>query len=151
MFFGGNIATSSPEALRSAPQNPISMNGISPSMYMEGDRLYVDVSLNDGSQSLPVEIKRGVFTVQPPNWDRNSNATAFEVVNEKLVPVFQYIIKSPFKVQINGIFPAPRGGFVLVDESRALTRPVIPNDFRLKRIFKYPSWRYPGQYTEFRN
>ena len=122
------------------------MNGVAPILYAQNGKVYIDVALTDGSGHLPVEIRKNVFVIRPPNWDRNSSATALEVVNENLVPVFQLIFRSPSQIQINGIFPTPKGDLLVVEESRVRLNPPLPTLFSIKRIFKYPSWKYPGQY-----
>jgi len=50
---------------------------------------------------------------------------------------------------MNGIFPFP-GGLILANENGATINPILPTNFSLKRIFKYPSWKYPGEYEKNR-
>lgn len=142
--FGGNIAFCKKTELRQHKEFPFRFMGIIPVLYMEKDRLYVDVTASDGS--LPVALVHGEFQVKPATWDRNWNDRVFEVVDGNLAPVFQMIYATPQRVMIYGIFPAPIGGFLVVDESGASHHPVVPRDFHLNRIFRYPSWRFPGQY-----
>lgn len=73
--------------------------------------------------------------------------TALEIINENQVPVFQFIYKTPSHIVFNGIFPYP-GGLLFASEEGVLINPVLPATVRLKRIFKYPSWKYPSQYEE---
>lgn len=133
---------------------PVDFGGYSPiSLYIENKKLYADVTLF-GSPELPaINIKRNEFHTPPPQWDINSNDTALEVVNEKKIPIFQLYYKnqSHTHISINGYFPQPGGraaslmmedGFIPV----AAPDPNLPPEFLLKRIFRYPAWKYPGQF-----
>jgi hypothetical protein len=63
-------------------------------------------------------------------------------------PIFQMIYKTESHIVVNGIFPILHG-VILADEQG--TTPVIgqnislPRKPAIRRIFKYPSWKYPGQ------
>ncbi len=116
-------------------------------MYVEDEILYVDVELFSSIGIPPIEIKHNEFKVNYPGCDQNSNDKAFEVVNEKQEPIFQLIYRSPRHALINGIFPTPGGGFMYATGSRTFQN-YIPPDASIKRIFKYPSWQYPGEYEE---
>ena len=86
----------------------------------------------------------GQLSNLPSNWDHNSNERGFEVIDEKGRPVFQYYYKSPYHIVFNGIFPFP-GGLMLANENGTVINPRLPATFTLKRIFRYPSWEYPGK------
>lgn len=81
----------------------------------------------------------------PHNWDSNKNENALEVVNEAGAPIYQLIYKRDGHIVVNGAFPFP-GGLVLADEQRMVMNPSLPAKLELKRIFKYPSWKYPAEY-----
>ena len=85
-----------------------------------------------------VEVKKGNFVVRPTDWDRNFSDNALEIVNEKLQPVLQIIYKRNGLIQIQGIFQGRNGGLIF-------EAPELPQ--ALPRIFKYPSWKYTGQYA----
>ena len=148
--FGGNTATISIDDLEKQPQQFISINGISPVMYVKNHTFYVDVTVSDPDKLLPVEIKEGKLTVTPANWDTNSNDSAFEVVDGKLDVVFQIIYHKPSKVFLYGIFPDPqvKSQLIYVSEQSIALSYTKPKEFSIKRQFKYPSWKYPGQFDE---
>jgi hypothetical protein len=83
--------------------------------------------------------------VRDPSWDKNSSANAFEVINAHGVPVFQMIRRDDFHIEFNGIFPLPGGGFLVADSNGISDR---LEGYAPKVIFKYPSWKYPGQYAD---
>ena len=132
--------------LEKAPREPFNLGGFSPvRIYAETGKVYADVTVYGGPASPPIEVKHNEVVVGPPNWDRNFSQSALEVVNEKQFPVFQLIYKTPSHIVFNGIFPFP-GGLILANEEGSVVNPTVPVTFSLKRIFKYPSWKYPGQY-----
>ena len=114
-------------------------------LYIENDVLYADVNIYGGNGFPPIEIKRNKIFNKPDNWDFNSNENAMEIVNENQLPIYQFFYKKPSHIVINGIFPLPGGGWLSANENGAIYGPIIPTSFKLKRIFKYPSWKYPGE------
>jgi hypothetical protein len=131
--------------LERQPKEPFYFGGYIPvKLYVEDGKLYADVKLYGGAELPPVEIIHNEYVVRPKNWDINKSQEALEVVNEKLEPVFQLIYAKPSHIIVNGIFPYP-GGLVLANESGLLINPTVPTTFTIKRIFKYPSWKYPGK------
>lgn len=149
-YFGGNRATYSMEALEKHPQKFISVNGLAPVMYIKNHIFYADVTVSDPYKPLPVQIKEGKLSVTPENWDINSNDNAYEVVNEKLDVVFQIIYTKPSKIFLYGIFPDPQvqGQLIYVTEKGINPAFNKPRDFFIKRHFKYPAWKYPGQFDD---
>jgi hypothetical protein len=111
--------------------------------YVENEKLYVNTILYGSPTLAAVEIKHNEFIVRPPQWDRNFDDTALEIVDENLLPRLQLVYKTPRTVVINGIFKFS-GGLVLMEED-GLT--YNPSSFKPKfrRIFKYPSRLYQGQ------
>jgi hypothetical protein len=152
----GITARYSLKLLRTHPQHPFgfSQKGAETYnpiiLYVEGNRLFVDVRVSGPKGESPIEIKHNKFTVRLSGWDRNSNRSAFEVVNGQEVPVFQMIYLSDYHVQINGFISAP-GVLFVADDNGLATYPLRPPfimsvPYSLKRLFKYPSWKYPGQF-----
>lgn len=148
--FGTNIATNRIDVLENHPIQPLTVNGISPVMYIKDRKFYVDVTVSDPDKLLPVQIKEGKLTITPENWDTNSNASAFEVVDEKQDVVFQIIYHKPSKIVLYGVFPDPQvqGQLIYVSEKGIEANFNKPKDFSIKRQFKYPSWKYPGQFDD---
>ncbi|MDP8263198.1 MAG: hypothetical protein P9M13_07845 [Candidatus Ancaeobacter aquaticus] len=118
-------------------------------LYIEGGQLYADVKIYGGSGLSPIEIKKNKLSNKPSNWDFNSNETALEIVDNTQTPIYQFFYKNKSHIVMNGIFPFP-GGLILASENGATINPTLPTNFSLKRIFKYPSWQYPGEYEKNR-
>lgn len=137
----------SKEMLKKTHINPAFFHDYQPfTLYVEKDKLYVDVAIYRGDGFPPIEIKRNKLFNKPNNWDFNSNSYAMEIINEKKLPVYQLFYKNPSHIVIHGIFPLPDRNLLLIDESGATTfHQIIPNYFKLKRIFRYPSWKHPGE------
>lgn len=114
-------------------------------LYIENDQLYADVKIYGGSNFPPIEIIKNKLFNKPKGWDFNSNEKAMEIVNENRIPIYQFFYKKPSHIVMNGIFPYP-GGFILANEKGAIGNPILPTTFKLKKLFKYPSWQYPGEY-----
>jgi hypothetical protein len=146
LTFGSNTFVYSASALRQHSAAPLDLGSTKPiTLYAEADKLYADVTLYGGADRPPVEIKHNAFIVRPPGWDANSDQDALEVVDLQLHPVFQMTYVSQQHIVINGYFPFP-GGFIAATDSGMIINPTgsIPP---LTRIFRYPSWKYPGQRT----
>lgn len=132
--------------LKEKPYVPTNLNGFKPViLYYSENNIYADVQIYGGTGLPPIQIKKNKIINKPPNWDYNSNKSALEIVNEKQVPMYQYIYKTPSHIIVNGIFPYP-GGLMLAIEGGIIFNPSPSKIFSLKPIFKYPSWKYPGQY-----
>lgn len=144
---GGGITCSySKEQLKKGPNSPFSLGGHLPiQVYVENDKLYADVEVYSKSGLPPIKITKNVLTGLPENWDSNKNENALEVINESGSPAYQLIYKRDGHIIVNGIFPFP-GGLVLADEKQMIINPSLPAKLELKRIFKYPSWKYPAEY-----
>jgi hypothetical protein len=105
--------------------------------HVFGAKLYLDVSVYGGKDFTPIAITNNVATVLPPNWDKNHDDYAYEVINANGDPIFQLIYKTQFSIVVNGVFPFP-GGVVVADNSGfRLNAPF--ETLHLKPIFKYPS------------
>jgi hypothetical protein len=128
----------------------VNLGGIVPVKFqLENGVVYCDVTIWGGEDGPPITIIHNKFTVKPMNLDRNSSANALEVVDQQGEPIFQFIRKTPAHYVMNGLIPIPQGGFILATDkgTRIGVQPPIPKG-ALKPIFKYPAWKYPGQYAE---
>jgi hypothetical protein len=137
--------------IQEMPVEPFSLDGFSPvRLYVEGRKLFADVTVYGGTNAPPIKIDHNEFTIRPPNWDRNSNASALEIVNGQGFPVFQMIYRTPFHIVVNGIIPFPSGVFYATDSgTQTIFNPKGQLKFPvIKRLFKYPSWKYPGQFDD---
>lgn len=119
-------------------------------IYTKDNKLYADVLILGGYNKINAEIKENKFSVRNPHWDYNSNDKVLEIVDEKQRPVFQLIYKDETRVIINGIFPAGPDFIYYAKEgfSTNSPKPLTQAEFNLKPIFKYPSWKYQGQYVD---
>lgn len=134
--------------LEKAPREPFMLNGFSPvKVYVKGGKPYADVKIYSGSGLPPIEIKNNQLSNKPSSWDFNSNEKALEIVDENYRPIYQFYYKSPSHIVVNGIFPFP-GGLILANDKEAVINPTMPTNFVMKKIFMYPSWKYPGRLDE---
>jgi hypothetical protein len=144
---GANNIGLSIEALRERPINILRLSGeVMVIAYVKDDKLYADVKINDGKIRPLIELKRNEFFVRPPNWDYNSGSYAFEVVDEKGIPVLQLYYKTPSHIVINGVFPDPKGYVWYLSDTGIFQDE--PARYNIKPIFKYPSWKYPNKYID---
>ena len=121
---------------------------------MKNGTIYVDAIVSDGTKfNREVIIQHNTILDWPPRWDHNSNQHALEFVDEHRSPVFQLIIKGPTDLEMNGRFVTP-GGVTILSPTLGLmvnagaSAASAPATADLVPIFKYPSWKYPGQYAE---
>ena len=108
-----------------------------------------------------LEITNNELSGLPANWDCNHSARGIEIVNEKQVPIFQMYYKDDTHLFVNGAITFVRDGVngcVLASESTGMQISSGLNlnseDFfkkiealNIKRIFKYPAWQHPGEYS----
>lgn len=148
--FGGMTMRVSSEALqRDNPPKFMRFNDYEPfTVRIVDNQLHFSFKVWNSNNLPPVEITNNEFKVRPPNWDRNSNINAFEVINSDGYPVFQMIRNNPAHITVTGIFPTPVGIFLAKPGTTIGPVNSVPNDFRLDTIFRYPSWKYPGQYVD---
>jgi hypothetical protein len=119
-------------------------------VHLDDGIIYCDVTIWGGFMGPPIEIVHNEFRITPPNWDRNFSANALEVVDERNEPIFQLIRKTPNHYVMNGLMALPDGSFILATDNGTWTgirSPKMPPG-TLKPIFKYPSWKHPGEYVE---
>lgn len=126
--------------------NSFAFGGYHPvDLYIEDGKLYADVKIYGGKGLPPISIKKNKLSNKPSDWDFNSNDKALEIVDSKQNPIYQFFYKTPSHIVMNGIFPYP-GGLILANKKEVIMNPGLPTLFKLKRIFKYPSWKHPGVY-----
>jgi hypothetical protein len=137
------------DILQEGKRNPVYFGEYAPAtIYIEDGKLYADVTIWGGIKKPSIEIVHNDFTIRPLNWDKNSNNDALEIVDENHKPVFQMIYKTKTHLAIYGIFPNPNGWVTGVNEKSLIPNLPSPENFPIKRIFKYPSWKFPGQFEE---
>jgi len=135
------------EALKE-PKEPYNFGKYKPvKLYIKDGNLFADVKIYGGSNLPPIEIVQNELSNKPHDWDFNSNNKALEIVDKNKNPIYQFFYKTPAHIVVNGIFPFP-GGLILANDQGAVINPSLPTNFKLKRIFKYPSWQYPGEYEK---
>lgn len=118
--------------------------------YVEKGKFSVDATLfsntpGDFAGAGSVTVEKNVLHKNIPEWDRCFDSTAMEVVDQNLVPMFQVIYTTPIDILIYGMFRGNGGWAAALTPAgmRALAPPnsstAVPQDYHLKRIFKYPS------------
>jgi hypothetical protein len=129
----------------------LTLDGLDPiSVCVDNNRIFVNVQLRDERQSGPqAEIIHDHFTIEPTDWDWNSDNEAFEAVDKTQRPLLQLIYRSPSDILIHGVFIADGVAAVLADEGSSINFPLkdLPSvrarpDRQIKRIFKYPHEKY---------
>jgi hypothetical protein len=87
----------------------------------------------------------------PPDWDRNFDRNSFEIVDNKMLPIFQARYNSPNMIEVYGIFVSPAGGITIAfGHSLESVRPgfPVPAIPERKAWFKYPSKSHLGEHVE---
>jgi hypothetical protein len=148
VFFGGFGVKFNPKA---SGTKIFDIAGFVPiRLHAEEDKLFADVTIYGGEGKPLIEITNNRFIVRPHNWDRNSSNAALEIVDEKQRPILQLIYEKPTQIRINGYLPGPKGILLVGAGNKTYSNPG-PEELAaisLKPIFKYPSWKYPGQYAD---
>lgn len=121
-------------------------------------QILVDADVFTKPNDPPMRIRRNEITNRPlrgpereRGWDKNysQNNSAIEIVNEEGVPVFQIIYLDEAQVVINGVFV--RGERITVldnGQTHFGFKGDIVTREPIKRIFKYPSWKYLHVFEE---
>lgn len=134
---------------------PFYMYGVAPFRLSIGKHNELLFSFVSWSNGVKIEVDNNQVKIGDPLVDRNFSPNAFEIVNGAGEPIFQ-LIRNPSSITVNGIFPTPtissQTGLPLVlwisPETGILSSSTKPAAFKLKPIFKYPSWKYTGQYSD---
>jgi hypothetical protein len=106
----------------------------------------------------PLNLENNELSGLPSNWDCNHSKRAIEVVDDKLVPIFQIFYKDDTHIVFNGAITFTNGA-VFVAEGKGLRVEGNANlsqeeFFRhvealgIKKVFKYPAWQHPGEYAD---
>jgi hypothetical protein len=109
---------------------------------------YVDAHIFAGFGHPAIEVVRNEVAVERPGWDSNFNDQACEVVNDNNAVVFQMIRKNDELIVVNGVFPVSNGVLVATPQGVQHVQTGWPVNSGLKKLFKYPSWRFEGQHAE---
>jgi hypothetical protein len=146
--------------------------------YVKNRRLFVYAQTPIGGEMRKIEMNNEWDTKIPDGWDRNFNANAFEIVNESGRPVLQVLYRKSNEMDVSGIFVVGTNetlaafGWIMILFSpqtngtfnaymQGIKPPTNIESFYVphndpfatelsqqKCIFKYPSWKHPGELAE---
>jgi len=150
---GGNTTMATRVALEHAPiEVTPEVNKLRPVlMYVRNGTLFVDVTFYRPELPFAFEIKNNNYDVIPPDCELNSNEVALEIIDRNRVPILQIIYETPTHIVVNGLFGLPPDGsssLVIDQKGIRLSSELGKTPYAAKRIFKYPAFRYPGEYEE---
>ena len=128
------------------------------SPYATDGKFYVDVTLFSPVTGEAFKLRKDTFSRLMPTWDVNFNDRAIEVVDQNGTAIFQLIRKSDSILEIAGLirtknavwFLGQNGTYASALIGEQANKYVPPPDF-LPKLFKYPSWKYPGIYAASEN
>jgi len=155
------IVAAAGNSMNVGPQN----NSSTPQHIARLDELYVDAFVDNGQLKLniglqmggvwgsPVSLQANTLKMEQPDWDRNYDDSAVEVIDDHQIVRLQVIYITPHSVEVYGVFATVRGDLMLLTPNGFT--PLILNGpttmkqiqdalksvpgFPLKPIFKYPS------------
>ena len=135
---------------------PFSTNGVTPIVVTPGKNGEAVFNFTAWAGGGPIAIENNKVRISDPLLDRNFSKNALEIVASNGDPVFQVIRENASHITVYGIFwpnIVNSSGLQTVwcfDNKHQLWfgRTQCPADFKLKPIFKYPAWKYPGQYAD---
>ena len=113
-------------------------------------RLCIDALVYTGENQKPIQLKDNNVENLPSGWDSNFSDKALEIVNEDGLPMFQLVYKDENTAMIRGVFCVDNMVGILDDFSLGFfdKSPAILQKYNVKRIFKYPDWKFHGQYED---
>jgi hypothetical protein len=126
-------------------------------LTVEDGKMWCDVRYAAAFGMPQMKLERNALIGLPSEWDCNSSDRALEIVNEKLVPIFQIYYKNDFHIVLKGAVINTNTLALTTDTNTTFIRNVklsreetmtLIEGLKLKRIFKYPSWKYPRQFEE---
>ena len=98
----------------------------------------VDATLYGRDGEVNATIERSNFKIRNPLWDRNWDAIAFELVDEKQVPFFQIERPKENLLKVRGIFRTSQGALLVATDNGIMYNPTTPTP-PPQRLFRYPS------------
>ena len=143
--FANNSVSYNVDILKDKKVTPFNIADVKIFAFIENNILYADVEIFGGKNQQPINIKKNTISLLPSGWDFNATNKALEIINEKQIPMYQLIYRSPNHIELKGIF-VTKVGLVVANEDGIQMNPKLPIAHKMKRIFKYPSWKYPGEY-----
>jgi len=131
----------------------------------DGSHLFVNFEWNPIFGMPPLKLEKNNLAGLPRDWDCNHTDRAIEVVNDKQIPIVQIYFKDDAHLVFKGIFTTQKQ-ILFASETNGvnLNNTTGTNDIahilnqqyfdanldelRLKPLFKYPSWKFMGQFSE---
>lgn len=140
IYFGGVVLMA---GLSLPVENPVVTSSVA------GGRILIGAKLFRGDGVDPVEIANHKFQSPAGSWDLNYDENTTEVVDEKGTPRLQIIAMGPQATALFGLFGDKGQADYLCVPQQLFIKPspaqVQDPQHVLKRIFKYPSAKFPGQ------
>jgi hypothetical protein len=106
----------------------------------------------------PLRLENNELSGLPATRDCNHSKRGIEVVNDKLVPVFQLFDKDDTSIVFNGVITFINGAVFIAEgkgEQHEVNTTFSPEEFfrrlevlGIKKIFKYPAWQHLGEYAD---
>lgn len=128
---------------------PMTAGGDTPVIvYIKNGNLAIDAEVFAGEMEPPMHVRNNELSDRPARWDKNTdNEHALEIVNENTLPVLQIIYSDEARATIKGVFVNQKVAAIIDDEIRGVSKREVVR-YPIKRLFKYPSWKYPGVFEE---
>ncbi|MDP2217316.1 MAG: hypothetical protein Q8J68_08530 [Methanolobus sp.] len=140
IYLGSNAAVNTPDGVdfSSAYDFAIPLN-----VRIDNGYLKVSTIIRDAEGDIIAVINDNNWQVTSRSLDKNFDQAAFEVIDSKNNVVFQvYTVNN--EAYVNGVFPREDGYFVVANETGCRLGTANPNEIYIQKIFKYPSFAYPG-------
>jgi hypothetical protein len=116
--------------------------------FTRDHQLFIDAEIFGGPGQPAMHVRHNQLSDRPPRWDRNTdNKHALEIINEQGLPVLQIIYADEGHATIKGIFVNGEA-VAIADNGLGVVSQEDVAKYPIKRIFKYPSWKYPGVFEE---
>jgi hypothetical protein len=134
---------------------PVKTGGAVPMIIKPGQNGDVLFSFTAWAGGL-IRIENNKVQISNAFVDRNFSKNALEIIDKQGEPVFQMIRENASHITIYGIFTVPladpttgRRRVWCLDDEHPLDMGTTecPADFKLTPIFRYPYWKYPGEYA----
>jgi hypothetical protein len=150
--------------MTNGPVSVGSINGLETvQTYIQNHRLYVLAHAPTGIYGLPNGMTNQQIAIQmnpdtdnnlPAMWDRNCNSNAFEIVDEKNLPILQVFYKRPDIVVVRGVFATKEN--VIIAFGNAAQKMILSPDQMLgflpnlqrRALFRYPASLHPGELAQ---